>query len=160
MKTTKWIDTIQQNLSELKFTIKERSDGSVSMLIAKNKTFTIRVFERQGDALRYTADIAVTRNFDRWANSTDWFVASKEPFSVLALMNVINRFYKQKYYNGNYSDYLDITRNVMTVQSMLEEIYCPTCKLKKEIVVMNKKGEHYECPVCKNVVGISELQGN
>jgi hypothetical protein len=159
MTTSKWIDTIQQHLSALKFNIKERSDGSVSMLIVKNKTFTIRIFERQGDALCYTADIAVTRNFDRWANSTDWFVTSREPFSVFALMDVINRFYKRKYYDKDCSDYLDITSNVMSVQSMLEEVHCPTCKMKKEIVVMNKKDDCYECPVCKDVVQVSELQG-
>ena len=158
---TLWIDTIQQHLSSLKFDIKERSDGSVSMLIAKNKTFTIRVFERQGDALGYTADVAVTRNFDRWANSTDWFVASKEPFSVFALMDVINRFYKRKYYDKDCSDYLNITSNVMSIQSILAEVYCPTCKMKKQMVVMNKKMDYYyECPICKDLIKTSELKGN
>ena len=119
-----WIDKFQKDVFASGFKVKERVDGSVSMLIAKNYKFIIRVFERPGDSnFKYTADIAVAENFDRWANSTDWFVVAFESFSLLALMKVVNDFYKKKYYDPECSDYLDISRQVKIQQDLMAKRY-------------------------------------
>ncbi len=119
---TKWIDRFRHNLKSLKFQIEEVTSGSVSgMIIASNKLFKIRAFQRNLN-LPYdiSIDIAVRKNFDRWINSTDWFVNSKEEVSAKALIKVINRFYKQHYFNSGYSDFLDITSNVKVQQNYVD----------------------------------------
>jgi hypothetical protein len=117
---TKWIDRFRHDLYELNFNIEEVISGSVSMIIASNIYFKIRAIQKN---LKFpygiTIDIAVRKNFDRWANSTDWFINSKEEVSAKALVKVINRFYKQHYFNPAYSDYLDITSNVKTIQECM-----------------------------------------
>lgn len=147
MKTS-WIDGVQQDAVKVGFAIKERLDGSVSMLIIRDRKFVIRVFERPDDTnFKYTADIAVARNFDRWANSTDWFACAVEPFSLCSLLRVVSEFHRKHYYDKDYSDYLDISRQVINEQESMKERYCLECLPNK--VVMVRKGFTYTCPLCK-----------
>jgi len=144
-----WMDKFQKDVFAAGFKVKERTNGISSMLIAKNDKFMIRIMERPTDPnFKYTADVSVAKNFDRWANSTDWVVVSVEPFSLQALMQVINDFYKKKYYNPDCSNYLDISGQVFHAQEMMTERYCLECLPNR--VVMHRKGNRYTCPICKD----------
>lgn len=145
-----WLKKIYKDLLDMGF---EESDSQKSMVIVGNKYFFIRAMERNDTVVPfYDADISVIKNFDRWANSTDWYVKSVDPFSAKALMDVVKRFYKQKYYNPGYSDFLNITENVMVVQKIMNEKYCPICIKKVNVgkVVLNKYNDGYLCPMCNN----------
>ena len=143
-----WIDKFQKDVFAAGFKVVEKADDGISMLIAQNDKFIIRIFERPNyPNFKYTADIGVAKNFDRWANSTDWFVLTFKPFSLQALMKVVNDFYTKKYYDPDCSDYLDISGQVRIAQELMAVRYCLDCLPDK--VVMNKKGNKYTCPICK-----------
>lgn len=111
-----WLNDFSKDLKKLNFVI-EQEPCVFGILVAMDNIFRMRVAkETIRGSVRYKADVGVGENFDRWANSRDWFVDGVTPFSAKSLIDVVSLHYRNKNYNPFFSESVDITSDVGGVE--------------------------------------------